>query len=99
MAKCHFLDVLVDTSKKSLHTSVYQKPIKTSHCLNAKSECVGKCKDSVITNYFNRVYKISTSWVVFHSEVQRIKQILVNNNYSNAKVDSHVKKFIDNKLF
>ena len=96
--KLPFLDVLVDTSEKTFHTSVYQKPTNTGHCLNAKSECAEKYKDSVITNYLNRAYKISTSWAAFHSEVQRIKQVLVNNNYSNAKVDSHVKKFIDNKL-
>jgi len=45
----------------------------------------------------NRAYKISDSWQDFHKEVMHIKQVLVNNNYSNKTVDLHIKKFLQNK--
>ena len=96
--KLPFLDVLVDTSNGKFHTSVYHKPTNTGHCLNYKSECTDKYKNSVITNYLNRAYKISSTWKDFHHEVLHIKQVLINNNYPNKIVDDHIQIFIQNKL-
>ena len=77
---------------------MYHKPTDSGNCLNGKSECVDKYKSSVITNYLNRAYKVSDSWQNFHNEVIHIKQVLVNNNYSNTVIDQHVKKFLDKKV-
>ena len=46
----------------------------------------------------NRAYKISQTWQDFHTEIQHIKQTLVNNNYSNNLVDQHINTFIHNKF-
>ena len=97
-SKLPFLDVLVDTSDKKFHTTVYRKPTDAGNCLNAKSECVDKYKNSVIASYLNRAYKVTESWHDFHQEVMQIKQILINNNYSNRTVDEHVSKFVSNKM-
>ena len=96
--KLPFLDVLVESGSENFHTSVYHKPTDSGNCLNGKSECVDKYKSSVITNYLNRAYKVSDSWQNFHNEVIHIKQVLVNNNYSNTVIDQHVKKFLDKKV-
>ena len=96
--KLPFLDILVESENNQFHTKVYHKPTDSGKCLNGKSECVDKYKSSVITNYLNRAYKISDSWSSFHNEVMHIKQVLVNNNYSNTIVEQHIKKFLENKL-
>ena len=93
-SKLPFLDVLVESKNERFHTCVYHKPTDEGNCLNAKSECVDKYKNSVITNYLTRAYKICDSWQDFHNEVKHIKQVLVNNNYSNKTVDLHIKKFL-----
>ena len=93
-----FLDVQVNKSGTKFKTSVYHKPTDQGKCLNNKSECPDKYKLSVINNYLNRAYKISDSWSNFHHEVLHIKQVLVNNNYPNALVDTQLKKFLDRKL-
>ena len=93
--KLPFLDVMIDSSNNNFQTTVYHKPTDQGHCLNALSECSHKYKDSVISNYLNRAYRISQNWSDFHNEVQHIKQILINNNYSNSIVDSKIQSFLN----
>ena len=88
---------MVDTANNTFHTSVYHKPTSQGTCLNADSECVEKYKNSVIVNYLNRAYKITENWQEFHIELQHIKQMLVNNNYSNTKIDTLINTFIQQK--
>ena len=96
--KLLFLDTLIDISNNTFHTSVYHEPTDGGQCLNAESECTDKYKISVIQNLLNRAYKISQTWQDFHTEIQHIKQTLVNNNYSNNLVDQHINTFIHNKF-
>ena len=96
--KLPFLDVLVDCSSDKFKTQVYHKPTDQGFCLNADGECVEKYKISVITNYLNRAFKVCSNWSDFHTEVQCIKQRLVNNNYSNKMIDTQISKFLEQKL-
>ena len=95
--KLPFLDVLVEPKNKRFHTTVYHKPTNHGVCLNAHSECVERYKKSVVINYLNRAYKITGNWHDFHNEVVHIKQMLINNNFSNSTVDSLVNKFLQGK--
>ena len=93
-----FLDVLVDNSGHKFKTSVYHKPTDQGICMNGDSECVEKYKVSVISNYINRAYKISSTWSEFHTELNHMKQRLINNNYSNKMVDIQIDKFLKLKF-
>ena len=64
--KLTFLDTMIDISNNTFKTTVYHKPTDQGHCLNALSECSHKYKDSVISNYLNRAYKISQNWPDLH---------------------------------
>ena len=96
--KLPFLDVQIDATEDQFKTKVYRKPTSQGNCLNGKSECTDKYKFSVIQNYLNRAFKISQNWEDFHEEVIHIKQLLINNNFSNKMVDNQIKKFLNNKL-
>ena len=96
--KLPFLDVLVDNSGHKFKTSVYHKPTDQGICMNGDSECVEKYKISVISNYINRAFKISSTWSEFHTELNHMKQRLINNNYSNKMVDTQIDKFLKLKL-
>ena len=96
--KIPFLDTLIDTSRNTFHTKVYHKTTDLGQCLNANSQCSDKYKNSVISNYLHRAFKISQNWHDFHSEVLHIKQTLVNNNYSNTLIDKHINSFINSKM-
>ena len=96
--KLPFLDVYIDATENQFKTKVYRKPTSQGNCLNGISECTDKYKSSVISNYLNRAFKISQNWKDFHEEVVHIKQLLINNNFSNKMVDNQIKKFLDNTL-
>ena len=93
-----FLDISVKIENNRFITSVHHKPTDYGQCLNANSECPDKYKRSVIVNYINRAYKYSQNWETFHNEIQRVKQVLINNNYSNSLVDYEINKFLEKQF-
>ena len=96
--KLPFLDILVDTSNDSFHTTVYRKSTNYGTCLNGNSECTNRYKTSVINSYIQRAYKVTQTWTDFHQEINTTKQILINNHYSNSEIDLSINKFLDNKF-
>ena len=92
-----FLDVLVEAANNEFITSVYRKPTNTGQTLNAKSECPTRYKTSVIRSFVRRAIRTSSSHEKMHAEFVRLKQLLVNNGYSNHDVDSEIKRQLDNK--
>ena len=55
-------------------------------------------KESVIHNLLARAYGLSEDWCKFHTEVKRLKTLLINNSYTNTMVDSVVKRFVNKKI-
>ena len=95
--KLPFLDIEVTSTQDGFNTKVYHKPTDYGKFLNASSECPDKYKRSVITNLINRAYRYNRNWEDFHSEINIIKQTLVNNNYSNLMIDNEIRKYLDKK--
>ena len=91
-----FLDVLVNCDlDKNISTTVYRKPTNDGICLNQISECPLRYKLSVLTSFLKRAYTVCSDWRSFNTECKRIKQILINNGYSNNFVDNNIKHFLD----
>ena len=97
-SKLPFLDIMLDHTNNKFSTSVYHKTTDKGACLNANSECPEKYKTSVITNYINRAYKVSSSWDDFHTEIERVKQTLVNNNFSIKNIDEILYNILNKKF-
>ena len=93
--KLPFLDISVTSTSSGFKTAIYYKPTDHGKCLNADSFCPIKYKRSVINNYIHRAFKYSQTWDTFHNEIIRIKQMLINNNYSNTLVDEEINKYLD----
>ena len=93
--KLPFLDVLVDGSGDHYVTRVYRKETNNGKCLNAASECVDRYKTSVIRAAIRRAKKICSSEELFWSEIDRCKQVLVNNGYSNRDFDRELHKIVN----
>ena len=45
----------------------------------------------------HRSYTISHSWYAFHKKVERIQQLLTNNDYHMAFIEKFVQKFLEKK--
>ena len=71
------------------------KPTNAGECLKANSECSDRYKRSVINNYLSRAYKISSNWDDFHLEIQRIRQLLINNGFTDTMFDSCLNRYLN----
>ena len=93
--KLPFLDVLVKSEQDRYETTVYRKATDVGRCLNANSECPSRYKKSVIRAFIRRAIRNCSSWELLHAELSRVKQVLINNGYSNSEIDTEIKTFMD----
>ena len=87
-----FLDIDISQEDGTLKTKVYRKPTNTGRCMNGKSECPTRYKNSVIRSFIQRALKYCSDWNSTHQELQRCKQLLINNGYTNTDVDAEIQK-------
>ena len=93
-----YLDSLVRRSDHAFKTSVFIKSTNLGDCLNYNSICPEKYKTGVIKTFLHRGFAICSDWATFHTEIERIKQILTNNNYPMKLIDETVKNFLNSKF-
>ena len=87
-----FLDVLVKQKEGKFDTTVYTKATNTGRCLNARGECPDNYKKSVVSAYVKRAFTHCTSWKDVHAELDRIRQLLTNNGYSDKMIETAISK-------
>ena len=92
--KINFLDVSLDGSSGEFQTSVYRKATDMGRCLNGSSDCPQRYKESVVNAYVCRAIKHCSSWALVDSELKRVRQMLVNNNYPISMVDRCIRDAI-----
>lgn len=93
-----FLDVLLNNKNGPIETSVHTKKTSTGDCINYNGICPEKYKVSTIKTFLHRAYNISSNWQLFHHEVEKIKQRLVNNNFPMKIIDRTIEEFINKKF-
>ena len=90
-----FLDINVDIKENRLSTSVYRKDTYTSLILNYLANCPDNWKLGLAKTFINRAYVVCNSWINFHKEIVKLKDIFKKNGYPQFYIDQTVKKFLD----
>ena len=90
-----FLDVSIDAATGHFSTTVFRKPTDDGRCLHGRSQCPQRYKNSVVKAYINRALKHCSSWQLFHQEVERIRQALVDNDYDLPTIDRQIRTATD----
>ena len=93
-----FLEVSIFMSNNLVKTSLFVKSTNLGDCIDYDSICPERCKLGVIKTLLHRGYQVCSDWKSFHNEIDRIKQMLSNNNFPMQIIDKVVKEFLD-KLF
>ena len=93
--KLPFLDILTHYDTDKFASSVYIKPTDAGICLNGNSECPDRYKEAVIISYIKRAWTTCSTHAYFNTEISRVKQVLVNNGYTNTLIDRIIKNFMD----
>ena len=94
----NFLDVAIEAADERYLTTVHHKPADEGRCLNGSSACPQRYEDSVVRAYIHRALKHCSTWRLFHQEVERIKQVLVDNDYDLTTIDRQIRTTIDRHL-
>ena len=89
-----FLDCLIKRFDDTLQTSVFVKDTNAGDCLNYKSVCPDRYKTGVIKTLLHRGYHVSSNSDTFQKEVQRIRQLLTDNNFPINLINKTIDKFI-----
>jgi len=79
--KLSFLDVLINRQQSQFETTVHVKSTNYGDCINYHSICPDRYKIGVIKTLLHRGYKVCSNWHNFNTEINRIKQLLTNNNF------------------
>ena len=82
-----FLDILVKQTNESFTTEVYVKATNPGLCLNGRSECPQRYKDSTIGAYIRRALTHCSTWQQVHQEIERSTQVLVNNGFREKDIE------------
>ena len=90
-----FLDVNVKIHNERFQTSVHIKPTNSGNLLNYLSECPDKYKIGVITTLLHRARKICSDSTLLLCEVDRIKQLFINNNYPMSAINDSMKTYLE----
>ena len=90
------MDVAIDSNGETYVTSVYRKENNKGHFMNGRGECPERYKVGMIRGLIDRTHKIS-SIEIFNVECNKLKQLLINNGYSNSLFDCVLKKYVQQK--
>ena len=90
--KLPFVDILIEESNEQYKTNLFRKPTDAGRCVNYDGQCPERYKMSAVQSYIRRANKICTDENELRNEINNIKQILVNNGFSNKIVDDEIRK-------
>ena len=91
----NFLDLQLEIKNDgSIGTSIYVKPTDAGLYANFLSHTPLTYKKSVLNSLVNRAVKFSSTWEACSTELNRIKQVMANNNYPQSLVE----KVINSRL-
>ena len=78
---------------------MYVKPTNVGKCLNARGECPDTYKRSVIAAYVRRAPRYCMTWEAIHRELERVRQLLTNNNYEDSMIEEVIEGRITKFIF
>jgi len=90
-----FLDISIEVKNGEFSTTVYRKPTDVGRCMNGSSECPERYKTAVIRSFIRRAFSHCSDWTSLHQELERSKQVLINNGYSNSAIDREINSFME----
>ena len=89
-----FLDILIKNEGKRFSTAVYQKKTSIRLFTQFDSFTPMSYKIGLIRCLTHRAFKISSSYIIFHNELEKIKVLLQKNMYPKSVIVNQVKTFL-----
>ena len=94
-----FLDVKIFRENDKFVTSVFRKETFSGVYTNFISFIPLEYKFGLVHTLLNRCFNLSSDFLKFHHEVDKLKKILSRNAYQQKFLDNCIQKFVNNILF
>ena len=90
-----FIDILIKNEGNRFSTSVYRKKASIGLFTQFHSFTPVSYKIGLIRCPIHRALKISSSYTIFHNELENIQILLQKNRYPKSVIDNQIKTFLD----
>ena len=97
-ASLPFIGVELLNLAPRIKTKVYVKPTYTGLLLHYQSRVDNRYKRSLITTMLDRAYRISSDWLYFLQECDRLETVFLKLKYPKHLFNLAVKQFVDSKV-
>ena len=94
-----FLDVKIFRENDKFVTSVFRKETFSGVYTNFISFIPLEYKFGLVHTLLNRCFNLSSDFLKFHHEVDKLKKILSKNAHPRKFIDNYIQKFVNNILF
>ena len=91
-----FLDVKIFRENEKFVTSIFRKDTFSGVCTNFISFIPLEYKFGLVQTLLNRCFHLSSDFLKFHHETDKLKKILSKNAYPQKFVDKCIQKFLNN---
>ena len=90
-----FLDINIERGDCKFNTSIYRKPTFTGLGLNYFSNVCTIFKLNNVKILLYRAYHLSSTFTLFHREIEFLKKYFITNGYPENVFDNMCRKFLD----
>ena len=93
--KISFLDISITKNQGKFETSIYRKETFSGVYSNFHSFIPLEYKHGLLRTLLHRAYVISSSYINFHVEITKLKDIWIKNSFPVYFIDKAIKKFLN----
>ena len=95
-----FLDTQLLNRAPQIETKVYVKPTNTGLLVHYQSYVDNRYKRSLLTTtgMLDRAYRLSSSWLYFSEECERLKSLFPRLDYPHHLINSAINTFINSRV-
>ena len=93
-----FLGMMITKVGKKLQTEVYRKPTDKGLYTHYQSHIDVKYKRTLVRTMLHRAYMLSSSWIQFQDECERLRGIFSKLCYPTNLFEAAVQKFVSEKV-
>ena len=93
-----FLDILIKNEGNRFSTLVYRKRTSIGLFTQFNSFTPINYKIGLVRCLIFRAFKISSSYIIFHNKLEKIKILLQKNMYPKSVIDNQIKTFLDKQF-
>ena len=93
-----FLDILIKNEGNRFSTQLYQKKTSIGLFTQFNSFTPISYKIGLVRCLIYRAFKISSSYIIFHDKLEKVKILLQKNMYPKSVIDTQIKTFLDEQF-